>query len=145
VPTPLSRRATAAVFLGVAIAVATILISFIWPGFVPTNLCASSLGPFQSVNGRTYCYTTVPFPANTPDHYGNYSEWGVGFHLFFPATELCIELVITIIEPNLSKYSGGMSACPPNANLTGRWFTPDGEAGVTTTWMTLNASLLVLR
>ena len=145
-PTPLSRRATTGVFLGVAVAVAVILLAFVWPGFLVVQHCAQSSGPFASVNGRTYCAAAVPVPFSTTHYYGNHTEWGFAFYLYAPPTPGFRELAISITEPNGTTFSGGMSiGGPVTANLTARWFTPDNESGVAVVWNAQNASLLVQR
>lgn len=136
---PLSRRATTAVFSVTAVAVVVIVMLFVWPGFWPTN-CASSSGPTQSVNGRGYCYLTVPIPRSV----ANFTEWNYKFHLHsfsYPGGPV---LNVTVTEPNGTTFTGDIGWVGPTyENSTSTWISPDASCGVMALWYTHNVSLLV--
>ncbi|HXY46532.1 MAG TPA: hypothetical protein VEK13_01355 [Thermoplasmata archaeon] len=122
-----SPRATWVTFAALAVATVVIVSLFVWPGFYSNLSCRTQGASVESVNGRSYCTQIVPFP-----HDQSYSpEWGYGFHLSAFITPGGIVLNVTVSEPGGGTHSGSLSCgpvCP--RNLTGWWFTPDGNAGV---------------
>jgi hypothetical protein len=138
---PPSRRSIIAVFSATAVAVVVIVTLFVWPGFWPTN-CASSSGPTQPLNGRDYCYLTVPIPRPV----ANYTEWNYRFHLHsfsYPGGPV---LNVTVTEPNGTTVSGVLGwVGPTHQNSTSTWISPDASCGAIALWYTHNVSLLVER
>ena len=116
---------------------------FVWPGVLLPG-CRSLSGPTESINGRTYCFATVPVPNYSTHWSANYTEWGYTFQLWAPLTPGLHGVRINVTEPSGTEYSGGMTTGgPPRTNYTSTWFSPDNMSGVSVVWNTFNASLLV--
>lgn len=125
-----SRHSTIAVFAGTGLAVVLIVLVFGWTGALKTSSCASSGGPTESVNGRTYCYVTVPIPVIPPSVFSNYTEWGYAFQIHNVVSFGMSDWVnATITEPDGSS-STGLVYYIGFADLPRAWFTPDCSAGV---------------
>ena len=120
------------------------LLAFL-PAFQPTPSAATTCGPApgssESIDGRTYCYQTVPMPV----FYANYtlSDFAFGLHaILSPEGSF---LVVTITEPSGVSHTEDMGrpgSLPPWEDPTSTWFTPDNAAGVLVFWIVGNVSLL---
>jgi hypothetical protein len=134
-----SRRAVAATYLALAVAVSVVLTVFVWPGFYSSFACGATGVPTESANQRTYCAATVPVPERT----ANYTEWHYVYELKFLPTPAGPELAITIIEPNGVSSSGQVGYVGPTAPEEQSWFTPDGSAGIRVIWTPVSSLTLL--
>ena len=122
-----SHRAVWVTFAALAIAIAVIVSLFVWPGYYSSLSCRTQGASVESVNGRSYCTLVVPFPHDQ----SNYTEWNYRFHLSALLTPGGPVLNVTVTEPEGGAHSGSLSCgvdCP--RNVSGWWFTPDGNAGI---------------
>lgn len=135
-------------FTALGLAVISILLLLVWPGFLIPTRCTSSPSlegvPTVGFNGRTYCFTTVlvaqptkvcvPLQNGTPKGQATGTRfWGFSFHLILSTCARVLSLFASVTEPNGTVYNGGLIfGCPEPivARCAGPWFPPDNESGI---------------
>jgi hypothetical protein len=139
---PLTRRATTLVFVGVAVALAIVFASFVWPGFFLTKSCPSAGVPTESWYGHSYCYETVqvtsptlscPFSGGDDNWSGpsmNVSFWDVSFSLAPWVCGVSHGVAVAVTEPGSMIQYGTTSYSPDGGFVGGTWLASDLKSGI---------------
>jgi len=116
----------------------------------PSSPCHPIANESKSIDGRAYCFATVPWP--TSGRPSGYMEWGFEFEVWY-GTSTFFVLPFTVTEPTNGTIHGtiqcngpctvGYSACyyqppgyfpttckPVENESSPAWLTPDNDAGV---------------
>jgi len=151
-PSRRCRRWETIVVVAVSIGAATFSLSAVALSNVlpPGSQCHPTSNTTKSIDGRTYCFATVPWLFT-----GNYSEWGFAFQYRWGGATI-FALLLSVTEPLNGTFYGEVvcyracghvasafgvcdttvawgqetSCFPPETGAYVAWFIPDYQAGV---------------
>lgn len=135
-------------WFSLVVAVLSVTLLFVWPGYLAITRCDSSRSPSEQINNRTYCYVIVSvrqvYPPSSPPNctltpylYGSASIlalWGFNFRLtpFLSCPEFWGGLNFTVTDPNGTSFHVVIPTVfpAPGVQPNRTWFAPDNESGI---------------
>ena len=135
-----SDRAVIVTFIILAIVVAGVLASFVFPGYLTTNQCTSNFRGFNGSNSRAYCSDAVlvPSPLTSSGRCVNGYDNGTPVNVDFAGVSFSLHSGGVCVGFSNCFLSVAVDECqvqirPPSAFADGElvnWTIPDGLAGI---------------